>query len=387
MSNSNLSFYFLTESKRSLTTYNLIYYSKLISNLFDEINIEFIPLSFSFDESVSLPKPAYNKIAFMLNPKTDKLINYGTNWLESFDNKMDNIDDVIRAEFDDFVYVNSPESIKLLRDKVRMSNHIIKNTNLPHPQFYEPDIDNLMLLLSDGKKLCIKPRAGTEGSGVTRLVYSRDEDIFYVRSMYKKDSITCDSMDLISSKKITQLRLNRGVVKQFLDKLINYGVIVQDWIEPVRVPFRGELKIVDFRNIVVYPEYVGGVTSELFRVSMNDLVTNMSVGGLRTSYVEVSDELKKYLDDGRKLSVEAAKAFNGLNVSGVDLIRGEKGWELIELNAMPGIGTVYFGANRFPQIFFGAMKDLGFTLSDKQEEWLSMTFSNAIQPSIDNFLL
>ena len=92
----------------------------------------------------------------------------------------------------------------------------------------------------------------------------------------------------------------------------------------------------DLRELVVYPDYVEGVVTQLIRISNTGLVTNYSLPG--NTYGSYIDFVRQFgvepLEKAGEVSLKATKSFDGLNVSGVDVVLTEELEPVvIELNA------------------------------------------------------
>jgi hypothetical protein len=285
--------------------------------------------------------------------------NPGKKYVKAFSYLVDVVEKKIKKQIGDVIYVNSPKAIKYLRNKVKMSKILIKN-NIPHPPIIErPTAHKIIESLDGGKTLCIKPIAGSEGRGISRLVKTNKG--------YEVSTTWESTENFIPVKESHTEELTYKKFRKFLNKYIKFGCVVQEWIEPLKGEWQGKKWIFDIREVVLYPEiYNNAVTEMVRRGPPDEITTNISMHHLPAGYNFLRKNLEDYeIEKSRKLAFNAAKVFDNLNLSGVDIMwtnDGKKRYPVvIELNSFPGQATADYSGVYFPLLeMFGMLKSLGF---------------------------
>lgn len=105
----------------------------------------------------------------------------------------------------------------------------------------------------------------------------------------------------------------------------------------------------------------------------NDWRTNVAVGG------SVQDATAELSDEVRELAV-AATACIGLDYAGVDLVEGEDGWTILEVNPTAGFKGLYRATGRSPapRIAQAAIERGGGTVSTDDVAELSRTLDDSV---------
>lgn len=175
--------------------------------------------------------------------------------------------------------INSRESLEIASDKF-LSSIFLRNQGIPTPKTIvcENSNDALQAFEDLGEDVVLKPLYGSKGIGVTRL----NDKAFAENVIYALDEL-------------------------------NTIFYLQEFIEHFHR---------DIRILVLGEEAVAG----MYRVSDN-WKTNISAGGKEKS-LELTQELKT-------LAIEAAKAVK-TEIAGVDIIESDEGYQVIEVNSIPG---------------------------------------------------
>ena len=106
-----------------------------------------------------------------------------------------------------------------------------------------------------------------------------------------------------------------------------------------------------------------------------DWRTNVALGG------DVEDVTEQVDDDARRLARRATAAL-GLDYAGVDLIRGEEGWQLLEVNATAGFKGFFraTGCSPAPSIAALAIERVGGTPDEGRLEALAGRLDDSVPP-------
>jgi len=176
-----------------------------------------------------------------------------------------------------------PRSIALGRDKLRCAQRLMKK-NVPFPTtgftYSKEGLDNVINTVG-GVPLIIKLVEGTEGIGV----FLADD---------KKHAV--------------------NLLKTF--QQISVPLIVQEFIE--------ESAGTDIRAFVIGDEIIASMSRQS---QDGDFRANVALGGNMQNTILTDEE--------KNIAISAAKAIN-INISGVDIIRSNKGPLIIEINVSPG---------------------------------------------------
>ncbi len=344
------------------------------------------------DMETPLPDPASDNIIVKLLRKTPEDNYFGKSFYNELKKGIRTIVSRIKKEYGNVTYVNGPEGILELRNKKIHGEILIKN-GIPHPTLYNDiSLDELIEIIKD-RPICIKPCSGSIGRGITRIKNANNS--YLISTTYTKKSVM-KSNYLKVTNNVTNLIINKKRLVKFLDELLKTGVVVQNWIEPLRLVHEKQLKIFDIRELLVYPKYNKGVTAQLVRISNNELITNISANeNIEGDYTDLYNLLgEEGIVKSEELSIEACKCFPDINVTGVDVLWSKtsqetdnpyaiklKGKEVypyvLELNAMPGVKSASVsGVNNYAIEILGALKDSGYELNDKQEKKLRLIFND-----------
>jgi len=175
--------------------------------------------------------------------------------------------------------INSRESLEIASDKF-LSSIFLRNQGIPTPKTIvcENSNDALQAFEDLGGDVVLKPLYGSKGIGVTRL----NDKAFAENVVYALDEL-------------------------------NTIFYLQEFVEHFHR---------DIRILVLGEEAVAG----MYRVGDN-WKTNISAGG-KEKPLELTQELKN-------LAIEAAKAVK-TEIAGVDIIESKEGYQVIEVNSIPG---------------------------------------------------
>jgi glutathione synthase/RimK-type ligase-like ATP-grasp enzyme len=364
-----------------------------LNTIFDDLDLSYhIAFADKFEE-IELPDLSADNVIIKLLPTTEKSNNYGCDFLEYFTKIVRLMEHKVSEQYGSVTYVNDPDTIIQLRNKVVMSD-ILLDSGVPHPKRYQCDAESLLNLITESEApICIKPISGTIGKGVTKIKYY-GHGTYKVDSTFNKKSISRKKNPLFSKGKYSQTTLNKSKTNSLLEKLLDYGVIVQDWITPLKILHKREMNIFDVRELLIYPQFTNESISTLLRISNNKLVTNISASGEEGSYHQYKAFMgEEAVVNSQDLAIQACKAFKGLNITGVDVI-----WSyiqlynnpfgvkipdgmvypyVIELNAFPGTKTAFIcGVFQYFAEILGALKDSGVDLNPIQERLLMIGFNN-----------
>ncbi len=188
--------------------------------------------------------------------------------------------DLLRAFENSIIVMNRPKAIQNAANKF-FSFYLFKLAHLPIPRtIVTPELKVAVKATEKFGSTVVKPIFGSQGEGITKLESTQTE----------------------SKPKLAALLKERGVL------------YLQEF-----VPNPGR----DIRVFVVGEEALGAI----YRFSRKgSFVSNLSQGG-----TPVKCELTEGMEE---LAIRAAKAV-GADFAGVDLIEGEKGLYLLEVNATP----------------------------------------------------
>ncbi len=129
----------------------------------------------------------------------------------------------------------------------------------------------------------------------------------------------------------------------------------------------------DVRVYVVGDEIVGA----MYRYAPeNDWRTNVALGGA------VEDATPSLPAEVREMARRSAEAI-GLDYAGVDLVEGEEGWFVLEVNPTAGFKGLFEATGRSPAPYIAklAIERVGGTVDDDQVEALSRTLDDT-RPSV-----
>ena len=172
-----------------------------------------------------------------------------------------------------------------------------------------------------------------------------------------------------------------GTWKVGRDEMVNAKVgnryaFLQELIE------RDESKHRDVRVYVVGDEVVGA----MYRYAPeNDWRTNVALGGA------VEDATDDLTEEVRETALRAAEVV-GLDYAGVDLVEGEEGWFVLEVNPTAGFKGLYeaTGVSPAPHIARLAIERVGGRVDHDRVRELSTTFDTSqptsapVEPTIQN---
>ncbi|WP_435345670.1 RimK family alpha-L-glutamate ligase [Haloarchaeobius sp. HRN-SO-5] len=126
----------------------------------------------------------------------------------------------------------------------------------------------------------------------------------------------------------------------------------------------------DVRVYVVGDEVVGA----MYRYAPdNDWRTNVALGG------DVEDATEDLPRKVRKIARKAADVV-GLDYAGVDIVEGDDGWFVLEVNPTAGFKGLYRATNRSPAPYIAklAIERVGGTVDDERVEELSATLDDSM---------
>ena len=190
--------------------------------------------------------------------------------------------DLLRAFENSIIVMNRPTAIQNAANKF-FSFYLFKLAYLPIPQtVISSELEVAMKTIEKFESVVVKPIFGSQGEGIIKLESSQPES------------------ELAS--KLRELLKERGVL--YLQEFVS---------NPGR----------DIRVFVVGEEALGAI----YRISRKgSFVSNLSQGATPVK-CELTEEM-------RELAIRATKAV-GADFAGVDLIEGEEGLLLLEVNATP----------------------------------------------------
>jgi RimK family alpha-L-glutamate ligase len=154
-----------------------------------------------------------------------------------------------------------------------------------------------------------------------------------------------------------------GIDEQVSAKVGNRYAFLQTLLE------RDEEKHRDVRVYVVDDRVVGA----MFRYAPeNDWRTNVALGG------EVEDATSKLPASVEETAIEATDAL-GLDYAGVDLVEGENGWFVLEVNPTAGFKGLYRATDRSPAPFIAklAIERVGGTVDEDRVRELAATLDDS----------
>lgn len=188
--------------------------------------------------------------------------------------------DLIRQFENSIPVINRPEAIQNAANKF-FSFYLFKRAQLPIPRTtITSEFGVVLKVIEEFRSAIVKPIFGSQGEGIFKLESSQPD----------------------LKPKLTALLKERGVL------------YLQEF-----VPNPGR----DIRVFVIGEEAIGAI----YRVSRSgSFISNLSQGGTPVA-CEVTEEMQE-------LAVRATKAV-GADFAGVDLIEGEEGLFLLEVNATP----------------------------------------------------
>ena len=243
-----------------------------------------------------------------------------------FDSYLDRVDNIIKAKYGSFKYINPPASIKADRDK-RMTKTMLKNHGIRVPDEWciQTPEDNLKMLhmeIKATKSFYIKPRFGAMGKGITYLSKRK------IVSNYKNGEGLRSGFDYgWSFQKI-------GKKSQLLRQILQSNPVIE---EEIKTPLIKNRKF-DLRIYVVY----GRVPYMYARTaSVRKPITNWSQGGRIEKHSFLRHIPSGRLKEIKKIARKSAKIL-GLNFCGVDIIFDEK-WNpyVLEAQSMPSWESGY----------------------------------------------
>jgi len=175
--------------------------------------------------------------------------------------------------------INSRESLELASDKF-LSSIFLRKNNIPTPEtiICENSADALEAFEELGGDVVLKPLYGSKGIGITRL----NDEAFAENVIYS----------------LAQL---------------NHIFYLQKFVEHNNR---------DIRILVLGDQAIAG----MYRVS-NNWKTNIYAGA-KMEPIVLTEELKE-------LAIKSAKAVR-TEIAGVDIINSEKGYQVLEVNSIPG---------------------------------------------------
>ena len=188
--------------------------------------------------------------------------------------------DLLRQFETSMIVMNSPTAIQNAANKF-FSFYLFKRAHLPLPRTtITSELEVAVQAIKEFKSVLVKPIFGSQGKGIIKL----------------------ESSQLDLKQRLAELLNERGVL------------YLQEF-----VPNPGR----DIRVFVVGEEALGAI----YRVSLNDsIVSNLSQGG-----TPVRCELTEDLEE---LAIRVTKAI-GADFAGIDLLEGEKGLLVLEVNGTP----------------------------------------------------
>jgi len=243
-----------------------------------------------------------------------------------FENYMDKIDDIIKAKYKNFTYVNSPNSIKIDRDK-KLTKDILSSKGISVPPGWtieKPDADLEVLRdqIDLGNNFYIKPRFGAMGKGITYL--SKHKAV----SNYENGNGLRAGFDYgWSFQKIAK---KGGLLKRIVD---SKPILEKE----IKTPLIKKRKF-DLRIYVIY-----GRVPYLYARSapIRKPITNWSQGGRIEKEVFLKHIPSHKLRCIKQIAKKSAEAL-ALNFCGVDVIFDEQ-WTpyVLEAQSMPSWESGY----------------------------------------------
>lgn len=243
-----------------------------------------------------------------------------------FENYMDKINDIIKARYKNFTYVNSPDSIKTDRDKKRTKEMLkAAEVNVPddyYTQDFVLDFKVLRIALDNGNNFYAKPRFGAMGKGITYLTKRK------ILSNYKNGGGLRSGFDYGWSFQKIHRR------DHLLGQMLQSKPIIEPEIKTPRIKNRK----FDLRIYVVY----GRVPYLYVRSApVRKPITNWSQGGRIEKHSFLKHIPSTKIREIKRIARESAKIL-GLNFCGVDIIFDEK-WSpyVLEAQSMPSWESGY----------------------------------------------
>jgi len=223
--------------------------------------------------------------------------------------------------------LNSPKSLKIMRDKEKFADLLNSDNTIRTPQYYNINfLSDILILIEDKKNIFIKPKSGSLGEGLSLFSIDKNKGYSYRIINGKEDEIYYGENAINKLEKI----------------VFDYNqFIFQDYIKLAKIngsPFDMRvLKNLDTNSLFPY-----------LRISKNNsLGTNVSLGA------DISKDIlnyipKKSLEESLYL-VEKTSKIIGSDIFGADIVFDESYTPyVLEANAFPGIsGPLNFGYNLY----------------------------------------
>ncbi len=213
-----------------------------------------------------------------------------------------------------FHFLNAPEDIALVFDKLALHKRLNKKVAMPTLRGQFRTLEELLPQLHQGyDSVFIKSRYGSSASGVIALRKTRDKLVAYT-------SLKKENNHLFNS-----LRLQRYHSWQELNsifQLANTEFIIEDWLP--KLSFNGQS--VDFRVLTIY-----GKAEFIVPRQSQHMITNIHLGGQKMSINHFS---KSLVDNVTQLAEKTANTLPYMMYSGIDiLVDTKQNTYLLEVNA------------------------------------------------------
>ncbi len=210
----------------------------------------------------------------------------------------------VLSEFPDAAYLNAPDSIVAMFDKLAMAEKLSAH-KVPHPTVFGPveSFEQLRDLMGEHEttRAFVKLRYGSSASGVVAVRMNRNR-------VEATTSVEMTSDGMFNNLRISHYRSNDDV-RRLIEGLAAQQAFAQAWVP--KATFRG--RTFDLRVVAID----GQASHAVMRTSKGPL-TNLHLGNDRGDFEAFKAETTVW-PMLSKLAVDATQAFNTARVGGVDI--------------------------------------------------------------------